>query len=1659
MRKFLTLVCLSLLFGASAFAADTVPWSNDFSNFSNSINGWTQGKLVSASRGFTVSSGMLYIQQGVNNKNYPIPNNAYIFFSANGFQLEAGKSYRFDMNAKTNATPPKNQNQKFEVFLYKTKDYTAEHTEILSGGKLSNDLENFAGYFEPTESGVYYLCLHAQCDYDGRAMYFDDFRIIEASLDIPDKSTIEVTPDANGGLKADVKVTAPTKTLRGVAITSMTKLEILRDGGIIKEIANPTPGQIVTLSDNVAQPGTHRYSAIAYNEKGAGAQIEVSTVIGGIPEKTTWLNNKPYIAKYTPEGKIRIEWPVTDGVSDYKVETLSGRVIAGTPESFTSYDTYKEKDIDCYYLIDDAFTIGEDPIGWQYRVSKVDDSGNPTVVGTTNYLCLNNNVPYFPTLRTQTALDAFVLDNDTQYGWQYNGGGGGHISGGLSRPFGYPDKTYFYNNWLISPGINLSKDKFYRVKLTGSSDDGLVTYTIKVGKGSSRKDLDIVVTEDHPTIKGDSNLSALQTDEMFLSVPEDGMYFVGLMASMPTTVNYAQMRITRFDIYEVNPALPDVPTDVKVSYSPTDISKGSISFKVPTKAINGDDVNGITKIEVMKDGNEFTTFTENLTPGAELSFEVTVTPGVQNVYSIRAFNAAGQGETASATVFVLTTPYTNDFSSKNSLYGFTLINNLNTAQNWHIQNEQARLFYDERGNDHWLITPPITLTAGKYYRLNYNIKASDDEAGFCTAFLGNAPTPDALTQVITEEFELNAEKNIFNGFHEEWFTVKEDGQYFLGYHVTKPAVRDNKEIFFDNLSIDEGVDGSTPAHGILKVVPAPDGSLTATVTYTVPTTSLDGQTLNPQSTQDVYFYLNGVQTGGVLADGSPNPQTVFRALPGESVSIEVAVNEDLPYIFSARASWSGPLTYVDAFVGINIPAYPDPESIKLVETQPYGHVKMSWDAVTKDYEGYDMNPENVHYEVKILVPNPANPESFVEKDILTDIVGTSCEFDAIGKDDPQTMKRYILRARNIRGKGSSGVFSPYINVGKPYEMPYRETFAGDDDKPGVKTAIFDQILEGLCHWGLMYDGLEKGVTSGDGDGCYLAMESAYLDSRGRFYTGKVSLVGAVNPAMTVMLYNPAVDGGEARNLVEFQVLTCDDGEWHSLGEPRSVADLCNSRSGWNKVTLDLSAYSGKVVMCAFEVTCKQHTFTSFDNIRVWEVPKNDLSLFTHTAPLSVVPGKTFDIGVNVVNSGIEASTPDNVEMYIDDELASTLDGEEIAAGDNATFTFTHSFPAVDLAASHEFKFKVNFEADSDPTDNELSATVATVIPELPTVENLAASIDDDHNVTLSWEAPAAIAEGPMVESFELWQAGHASQFGWTSYDGDKRDNIGINNGYGEYIDIPGLPGGEPGAFAVIDNATGNLPASVFPANTGSKFIMSLRPGSTSGSVNDWFISPILSGKAQTVSFFLRIYNNYTAGIEVLASEGGMTVKDFKSLAVSPVRVNDWTEVSVDLPEGSKRFAIRNISYCEDSFMLMIDDITYEPAAGDEIALLGYNIYNEDECLASPETPLYAFTEPLEEGKHVFGVSARYAHGESKVTPIEVNVENGIAHVSVAEGVHVFGGNGCIHISGAEGMNVAVYNVSGHMVANGEVPASGRIAAAGGVYVVVIADKTFKVAVK
>lgn len=301
---------------------------------------------------------------------------------------------------------------------------------------------------------------------------------------------------------------------------------------------------------------------------------------------------------------------------------------------------------------------------------------------------------------------------------------------------------------------------------------------------------------------------------------------------------------------------------------------------------------------------------------------------------------------------------------------------------------------------------------------------------------------------------------------------------------------------------------------------------------------------------------------------------------------------------------------------------------------------------------------------------------------------------------------------------------------------------------------------------------------------------------------------------------------------------------------------------------------------------------------------------------------------------------------------------------------------------------VTYSADQNSDDNT-TRTIAIPVtqPNLQTVTDLSATKEGSAN-KLAWTAIVPSKED-VTDDMETYPAftlpgdGHYLEYEynigpWYNYDADQ-----------EYsLDLPGYSfPWEEEAFAFItfnpdsvkteDSST--TPASslaIFSPHSGSQFLaaFSMKSDMAIGThVNDWLISPLLSGDQQTVSFWYKTLNksNGTATFQVAYSTTDSLHDSFANVLVDSVTAQtDWTQVSVDLPAGAKYFAINHTTPVGINQILMIDDVTYTRGTGD---VLGYKVYRDGEYVATVTSPEYTDAEG---GEHQYNVTALYNAGES-----------------------------------------------------------------------------------
>ncbi len=229
-----------------------------------------------------------------------------------------------------------------------------------------------------------------------------------------------------------------------------------------------------------------------------------------------------------------------------------------------------------------------------------------------------------------------------------------------------------------------------------------------------------------------------------------------------------------------------------------------------------------------------------------------------------------------------------------------------------------------------------------------------------------------------------------------------------------------------------------------------------------------------------------------------------------------------------------------------------------------------------------------------------------------------------------------------------------------------------------------------------------------------------------------------------------------------------------------------------------------------------------------------------------------------------------------------------------------------------------------------------------------------------------------------------------------------------------------------------------------------------GVVADWMISPMLSGEAQTISFYAKSYNaNYPESFKVLYSTTGNDIDDFIEVESYSDVPDVWTEYTFPVPEGSVYFAI----FCDsdNAFMFFVDDVTYTPANAESLNLtiLGYNIYRNGEKINDTPVSATQYRDPDGVANDEYMVTVVYPVGES--APSEPAMCTlGASDFTDTQAISIITDRQSIIVTGATG-NVTVSTVDGKLIYSHTPSPIHAISVRPGVYIVAtntLAQKVF-----
>ena len=302
---------------------------------------------------------------------------------------------------------------------------------------------------------------------------------------------------------------------------------------------------------------------------------------------------------------------------------------------------------------------------------------------------------------------------------------------------------------------------------------------------------------------------------------------------------------------------------------------------------------------------------------------------------------------------------------------------------------------------------------------------------------------------------------------------------------------------------------------------------------------------------------------------------------------------------------------------------------------------------------------------------------------------------------------------------------------------------------------------------------------------------------------------------------------------------------------------------------------------------------------------------------------------------------------------------------------------------------VEYDADQYKADNSTALAVELIESGIPMPENFSATKDEaTSKLTMNWSVPtsASIQTRETFESYDNWTI---NQFGdWTTY-------FSVTSG-----ETGGLWGSQGMPFphetelynyivfnpdAVQDGITSQN--FTLKPHGGEKCLMTMYAFELVNKkrnyfdADNWLISPMLSGEAQTVLFWANNGQSdptnvrYPQTIEVYYSDKTNDHNDFKLLKTFTHSGGKWDSYTVDLPEGASYFAIRCATKADNAYMLLLDDIVYKAGFG---KLEGFRVYRNDKMIK--ELPATATSydinfDPKAEPTR-YSVSAVFTGGES-----------------------------------------------------------------------------------
>lgn len=941
----------------------------------------------------------------------------------------------------------------------------------------------------------------------------------------------------------------------------------------------------------------------------------------------------------------------------------------------------------------------------------------------------------------------------------------------------------------------------------------------------------------------------------------------------------------------------------------------------------------------------------------------------------------------------------------------------------------------EGAADDWVFIPPFDAVAGQKYRVTFTMwTRGEKEKLEVTAGPSNQVTGQTVILPMKEYNHTAPQEFVAE------FTAANSGNCYVGFHCTSDKKR--FYLYVDDITVDEvPMDNAPAAVSNLTVTPGANGALTATIAFTAPSKTAAGATLSQLSEINIYRgnSTTSIHTFSAPAAGASLSWTDTAPVQGFNTYRVVASN----------AAGAGEKALATEYIGYDLAVAPT--NVALVDGGD--HPVLTWTAPTEGQNGGYINPtELVYYIIRsdnTVVSRNATGTQFVDTDL-----------------DPKTQHfvYYQIQAVTKAGYGEPAL-SDYVVFGYPYEGDFFESFS--DALLSTDPWVTEKIKGNNQLWTIQSMGYYPTCYPADYDNglmAFLSTDGRYGDE-GRLISPKLSLDEMNVPVFSfAFFHNPDIDtlqGGDQFQDRLIPELRLPDGSFVALDDAIYVDDP-NCDVSWYQYVYDLSAYKKyDYVQLCFHGIAGYENDVYVDMISLEDNSEYDLAGYSFSGPTAVKVGKSATYRATIFNQGMKTAENYSVDLYRNNAVFMSLQGEPLRTGATATFEFPVSYTIEDEAQTYSYFVKIVFDRDEVPSNNT-SQSILTYVesPDVPQPRFVEANVQGKNNVALTW----GDADGLHVnDSFEDYASFSIKEIGdYTLVDGDKGSTY-------TFADIYYDNASAPMAFMVFNPVTLGI-TKILPEylpKTGDQMLAAfaaweLNDNGYAVSIDndDWFISPEVH-PGSTVSFWCKAILDYISErekFEVMYSSTDKSTSSFKSLTGVMEADYEWTQYTYTLPADAKYFAIHRVG--NDSFILFIDDLQFTGVCGIDDTLKGFRVYRDNTILGDVAVNARSFTDSgVADGLYTYGVSALFGNRESAKVPVPVQIGELSADDAVASAVRITTEGKAIVIENAEGLDVTVSTAAGVNLLNDNSAADYRVNAVSGIYVVRAGDVTAKVIVK